>query len=708
MLVLRDKAHDSRGYYRQGTYSLVIARREQGEIIADPPVEEFIFTPNPTDIDDMMQFPNVVQADQGTGFYVDLNPMGVKTISIRGTTGQFPKEDIVERVLGAQGSAISSTARGIVPQVDNYGDGYNIWVALASFFVKWGSYVQNRPHGYAMLFLNSKDAEIFHVVPMSFRKTRTSARPLSYGFSIDLQVIGEQQASFRRDWFEWMNDTRSRIQNWQNAIDNVLLLASELYQDIAIGTVGTVFAPITDTLEAMTAGLQGFVQTSEHIRRNSAYSLERLTEVAEQLALADTYSAGYNAPLKRITDQAPIASGSGRPMMFYVPPTPVNVADALQNRTEDIAWYTVELFPTDPASGGEISNLPLDDAGFENYGNALRMMMETYRAIDFAPLPSQSPNAQAGAESRDIHHVARSGGAGMIDGRQNELASAGLAGETTVVTDPISGVETRHAVRRQQTRETMTLSHMASKIVHAWATTHDERISPSIGAFRQWYLGMRDPNTFSPLYKNYTVGLTDTIYSIATTVLGSWRRWAEIALVNGLKYPYISRTGGPYQAKPGDQIQIPLEDSTMPVEVVDNILRITEVHDLVTQQDAFIGFDVEVNERTGDMTYSVFDVGHVSGAQAYNQEMSIVLEGSGGVTPDRVQGPLIRIGTKGKGRATLDFWRGILHQWLLQDDRVAQVEYVNVNLRGDAVYYTSKLRFENYDSAVTLAGYLRT
>lgn len=706
MLALRDKVHDDRGYYRQGEYSLVIARRIDDRIVANPPVKEFTFSPNPTDINDMGQFPNVVQADQGSGFFVDLNPMGVKTITIRGTTGQFPKQNIIDQVLGAQGAAISSTVGGLIPGLNTDRDGYNIWVSLAIFFTTWNRLIHDRPYGYAMLFLNSKDAEIFHVVPQSWHKTRTSARPLSYGYSIDLQVLGEQQPRFTMSWFDWMNDVKRRVNQWQNAINNTLLLASKLYQDLFIGIAGTAFAPITDTLEAMTAGLQGFVQSAEYIQSNSAYSIERLTEVAEQMFAQETYEAGANAPLKNIT--SPTAVTGRRSIPYVVPPTADNIADALQSRAGDIAWYSVERFPSFPVSGGETSNLPFDDAGYDVYGDALSMMFNVYTAIDTAPLPNTSPSGTAGAESRDMHRVARAGGAGLIDGRSQELASAGLAGETAIVTDDVSGIETRHANRRQQTRETLTLSHLASKVVHTWARSHDDRISPSLGTFRQWYLSMKDPATFSPLYRNYTVGLTDTIYSIARIILGSWRKWTMIALVNGLKYPYISRTGGPYQAKPGDTIQVPVEDSMVPVSVVDNILKITEVHDLVNAQDAFIGFDVEINERTGDMVYSVFDVGHVAGLAAYQQEMSIVLEGSGGLTPDCTEGPLIHIGTKSKGAATTDFWCGILKQWFLQDHRVAEVVYVNAQQRGDAMYYTSKLRFENYDSAVTLAGYLRT
>jgi hypothetical protein len=92
MLRLAERELDDRGYYRFGEYSLrivhIVTRAGNSTFDMDS-VREYVFRPNPTDIESMNQYANMVQPDHGDGFYVDVNGVGVKTVSIRGTTGQF-------------------------------------------------------------------------------------------------------------------------------------------------------------------------------------------------------------------------------------------------------------------------------------------------------------------------------------------------------------------------------------------------------------------------------------------------------------------------------------------------------------------------------------------------------------------------------------------------------------------------------------------
>lgn len=702
MLRLREKTIDERGYYRQGTYSLRISPIEDGSIVIDAnrAVATFQFAPNPTDLDDTMQFANTIQADHANGYYVDVNELGMKTISVRGITGQKPQMNVVDKVLGT--SAITNIG---IPGV-NPGDGYTIWQKLYNFFVEWATVIREGPHAYAMLFINTKDAEIYRVVPMTVRKVRTSARPLTYGYAIDLQVLSEADArEMTPTWLERMDDIRSRVKGWQNAINSALILASNILNDTALYTVGSVYGPITSTLSQLNSGLQGFAFTAQKINRYGAYSHEKLKDVAEELTNLNKISSGQNAVLKTISDTN-IPAGA---IPGVYPPTADATYEVLVPNTQRILDTTVRALSENAVIGEGIrSNLDLDSPNIETYGDALRMLQLVYLAVDSAPLPSSTPAGNASAESRDIHRVVRAGSAGDIIGREEQLASAALAGETDLLEDTVIGVETRHAVRQQKTIETYTLAHLATIVLRDWARSNNDRVSPQLNAFRKWFLGMRDPASVSAVYKNVTVNSTDTIYSLASRYLGSWERWAEIALVNGLKYPYISRQGGSYQKAPGELIAIPVENSKVPVEVLEDLIQITKTHDLLTTQDLFLGFDVEISEVTGDMVYSVYDVAHLAGVQAFRQEVSLVIEGRGGVTPDRSDGPTIKIGSRSRGRQSVDLWQAVLKIWFSQDERVNEVVWVRVEQHGDVVQFSSKLKFENFDSATTVAGELRS
>jgi len=56
---------------------------------------------------------------------------------------------------------------------------------------------------------------------------------------------------------------------------------------------------------------------------------------------------------------------------------------------------------------------------------------------------------------------------------------------------------------------------------------------------------------------SYVIQRTDTLPSIAAKFLRDGAKWYDIALMNGLKSPYISKTGAPGTVAPGDTIAVP-------------------------------------------------------------------------------------------------------------------------------------------------------
>ena len=719
MLRLAERELDDRGYYRFGEYSLRIVRdsgKSGVEVFDMTPDREYVFRPNPTDIESMNQYANMVQPDHGDGFYVDVNGIGVKTISIRGTTGQFPRSSLfggaIGRIAGSSTSSsirsLSSPLHGVLTRsgtLDNTTgrDGYTIWIELENFFARWTDLIKDRPHAYAMLFLNLKDAIIYNVLPTSFRETRTAARPLSYGYALDLQIIGEAKSQFKPTWLDRMDDIRDRAKKWQMAVNKSLILLAKISKDVSISAVSSVYKPITDTLEDMTLGVQSLVFTADMIEKQALYSHEKLKEAAEEMFKSDTYSLGANAENKALTD-------INRPMegtVSMAPPTRDVTYDALLPGSQSITENFMRLLSNTNGASFEIAGLWLDSPNLESYSDAIDLLLSSYAAVDQAPLPDSTPAGNAGYESRDIHRAARAGGAGIVSGRTDELASATLAGETEMLVDATTSTESRHANRLQKSIKTYTLSHLAAMALRSWSKSNNDRVSPQLNAFRAWFLGMRDPASFSPLYRDVSVNGPETIYTLAQKHLGSWDKWPVIALVNGLKYPYISPQGGAYQVAYGGVIHIPVEDSKIPVEVVEDLLQIQNTHDKLTTLDIFLGFDIEINPVSRDLVYSTYDIAHLAGIKAFEQEVALVFEGSGGITADSYGVPIIKIGTKSGGRATLEYYRSALKNWFTNDHRVQSVQRIRVWQDGGALYYSAALTFENFDTSMTVAGSLR-
>lgn len=94
------------------------------------------------------------------------------------------------------------------------------------------------------------------------------------------------------------------------------------------------------------------------------------------------------------------------------------------------------------------------------------------------------------------------------------------------------------------------------------ATTANELETATIGAGDR---ARRDADAFPrerafAKYKGffpYVVMGGDTIQGIAAKFLGDGTLWYDLAIINGLKPPYVSWAGGPNVARPGDTILIP-------------------------------------------------------------------------------------------------------------------------------------------------------
>lgn len=706
MLRINPRTPQRDGFLLTGTYALTIVPIRDEEVRLDEPYAEYVFSPNPTDIDVEFQIPNQIQPDQEGGYYVEPNDVGVATIRLRGTTGQYPGKSAIEKVVGGNVGRQAGIMANLLG-VSDRSDGYTEFMKLHNFLAKWFGQIRSQPYGWALVYTNTKDAEIFQVLPMAFSRPRASNRPLQYGYNLTLQVIEEFRMNRRNnrtsnDWLSRMNNIRNSVSRWRQAVNQAIVIMSYLSGSVVSSVLSTTMSPVkdlTNVFSNMNAGIQGLSYTANSAVLSSASSIEQFNEAAKNLWSAESTedyldSGGYHSPR--------VGSRTGallpRSADAVVPPTRYAVGAVFSELPTVFGYATEMVNVVNP--GRERTGLNPDDPFLDQYSAMVDLRIQSILASELAPLPDYSPTVDSASSSSHMHEAARSGAAGYLSGREDELSSSTLSAESYM----LDGV--RHPSITSTSARYYSLSYIAATVMSAWARGSDAAISPELESFRNGFMGIRNPATLSPLYRTVEVTATDTVYTLAQKWLGTWKRWYEIVLLNDLSYPYVSQHGGLNVRTPGEKVYIPSPEASVPVELVEQLLRLTRVHDRVGLQDAFLGFDIEI-DHTGDAVFEKSDYAHVAGVKAFVQELGVVLEGTGGVTPVRTPGLGLKIGTKSRGARSLALWGSIIRKFLSSDERVAEVVSVTASQDGPAIYYNSVVKFQNYDTTVTIAGALR-
>lgn len=177
----------------------------------------------------------------------------------------------------------------------------------------------------------------------------------------------------------------------------------------------------------------------------------------------------------------------------------------------------------------------------------------------------------------------------------------------------------------------------------------------------------------------YVVTQYDTIQSIAARHLGDGARWYDIALLNGLRYPYVSDTGAPGTVGPGDTIRIPVNGTITTDAALDRLgvnIRLQE------SPDSRIGrphVGIAIDRRT------MRDVALISGIENLAQALQLRLWTERGRMPLLPNYGLMRaIGVK-NAEAFAAILRLNVIQALRQDSRVESVPGVQMVREGDTI-----------------------
>ena len=96
----------------------------------------------------------------------------------------------------------------------------------------------------------------------------------------------------------------------------------------------------------------------------------------------------------------------------------------------------------------------------------------------------------------------------------------------------------------------------------------------------------REFSTYTSM-TDYRVAAGDSLQSIAAKKLGDGAKWYDLAVLNGLRYPYVSPSGGPGVVKPGDVIAVPQLTGRA------TIAKVSEAEDPL---DDILGTDMKLKE----------------------------------------------------------------------------------------------------------------
>lgn len=318
----------------------------------------------------------------------------------------------------------------------------------------------------------------------------------------------------------------------------------------------------------------------------------------------------------------------------------------------------------------------------------------------------------------------------LVDGpssspRPDILPRLGFEQRFTLATSEAAGVEQRfplqdplvnnlrklqrtcaHVLAEKTLQDTVS-SRSASardRAVRAYGTgggTRLTRVLPETGGSSTFLGNISPPNAVVET----TVRRGETIRDIAQRMLGDRGRWHDIAILNDLRAPYISNTGGFGILQPGDIILVPTEgpigvDSAQ-VNLNNPTDKETEVDDkrFGPVQQAF-GRDLRLKSVTVaadvDLTDLVVnnegDLSTVAGIPNVTQGLRLKFATERGeLTVHPFYGSSFPIGSKATPAAFTAFQIDVRNT-LRSDPRVSSIEELNLTAVGDVIVVSCRLK----------------
>lgn len=192
----------------------------------------------------------------------------------------------------------------------------------------------------------------------------------------------------------------------------------------------------------------------------------------------------------------------------------------------------------------------------------------------------------------------------------------------------------------------------------------------------------------------------DNIQTIALRELGDIDKFKDIIILNNLKPPYISDTGGSGVLKPGEKILIPKNDPSGESSVVKNVqYNITKN---MEQAERDLGVDIRVTED-GDLAIaSNKDLDLVAGVDNFVQALlvKILIERSSLKRHPQI-GTNLKIGEKLRSKGLQALRKEIVDSWN-SDNRVESIPYIRLTQEGGTIFVEAFIKMKEIEQPIPL------
>lgn len=698
-LVFDDIKIAKKNWIKEGGYVLAMFWATDDSLANFVLEEDFALPIPPTEYEDSEEPGTFIQPTQRTSdptFHLEVTGLQTKTISLSGTTGIFPKRSVLQLLPPAVQAAARelSTLSGGGPE----DTGFFFFHALHKLILRYHALQSSEsvPGAVQLRFFNLKDQEYYVVEPLSFRRRRMAGRPMQYFYSLQMRVVGKTtinaayKAKLEGGGLDAVLTTAGRITRWVSYVSQLA------------GNVAMLTAKIKDSVSGLFTSLQGSAISGIDALGNTATMMDamasqdwwtsRAQTYGQQLARENKPQLGKGSYQSRERVRQKVAAGAmtalAAKVMELPPPTPASSKRFFLGPQGKTTTITNELRKTVGKLGRLTPFGDLDPNGLELdlLGRMLEQQRVAYVLVDTAPFDDADLSAAAQQLEDWIHLLVRAS-EGENYASNAALLTALAKAKNDKLASPAEPIGTGLLKGAPTALQTIDLV----------APADAER-------FRQ-LLGVRDPRTYSGIYRRIRVERGETPESVSAKHMGAWTRWPELVALNGLVAPYFTDDGAPGTVQYGGQLLVPVDQPGINAVDLKRIEEMKRRFDKLSSTDVLLGLDILADTDSGDLRVMPGspDCEVVAGAQAFAQGIRMRLEMTAGSWLPR---PNLGLGIEPGQKASplaLALWEAVTEIALRSDPRISRVTDIETTLEGSVLRQNIRLELIEVEESLTVS-----
>lgn len=624
---------------------------------------EFPLPISPQNINFQEPIPTKIKATQG-GTAVFRNGLKYRTISIKGTTGIFPRRGVYGVSKNGQNRSAANTedAEGV-----KSASGFESFKRLQNWFRAFYLYTKEKPDGkdLRLVFNNYREGEFWIVELISFTQDQDSSNPLHMVYTIQLKVLGAKKAP-KKDPLTGLAGALSKADAWyEGAIDKidqvraVFMGAQDILRQVESNVDAALLEPLRKTSIALKAA------------SNTASSFADLGPgVVKKFATRSTVIAAMLGVKKFQASQ----EVSSDPKDVSIAELPVNIEASASSQGVDL-----------------LLNLPPDVQFNTSLDEMPENMLKAHEQdkIDARNLPRKYFQDVLSEMNRIRDNAADKFGMGSSDyDALEDRTSTTTSSEFKTPTD-----------REFEVLAAFELAQSAYNDLLTSQLFFKETYQDQVNRLNEAFGGVLEIEA-KPSVRDYIIPSNITLEEIALFELQDSARWVEIAELNNMLEPYIvqnkqEKVDGVFS--PGDKILIPSGGSSFG-EIP--IFRDSPLLDDLTQLERSMGIDLKMNED-GDLELTnTGDLAIVRGLDNALQAIVTKLKYSKG---DLMEHPDIGVGLKvGSKQADVGEVRAAIVDSLTSDPRFEKITGLAILKEGNTLRINFSLKLRNVNQPIPL------